>query len=199
MKRTLAAKTESNRAIVIAAARLFRERGVERTSVADVMRKAGLTHGGFYRHFRSKGELVAAAVDEAFRELIARLGAGATTRSTADVVARFVDLYLSEHHVEHAADGCPIVALGSEASREGDGGDVQRAFAAGVERLLGEMAGGYGGSGHEARRRAASALSAMVGAVLVSRAVGGGRLGAELRAASKVTARRRRKAGPKVP
>ena len=111
-----AEKQKSHERILDAAARLFRERGIEATSVADVMKAAGLTHGGFYKHFPSKQALVA----EAFRRAAEGLLSGAEAEAApgrparAEPRARYVARYLSGEHVSDAGHGCPIAALGAD-------------------------------------------------------------------------------------
>ena len=114
-----AEKKKSHERILGAAARLFRERGVEATSVADVMRAAGLTHGGFYKHFPSKQALVAEAFHHAAEALLsgaeAEAAPGGPARAEARV--RYMARYLSGEHIGDAAHGCPIAALGADLAR----------------------------------------------------------------------------------
>ena len=107
-----AEKRKSHDRILDAASRLFRERGIEATSVSDVMKAAGLTHGGFYRHFGSKEELVGAAFRAAVEEVQSELRAARQ---------RYLALYLSTEHLCDRAHGCPLAALGAEVARlDGD-------------------------------------------------------------------------------
>ena len=105
MRRSREDKAETHRRIVDAAARLFRARGIAEVSVADVMEAVGMTVGGFYRHFDSKEDLVAAAIERASLETVAR---GAKQAPTARVAA-----YLSMDHRDHPEGGCPIAAYNS--------------------------------------------------------------------------------------
>lgn len=115
-----AEKQRSHTRILDAAARLFRENGIEATSVADVMKAAGMTHGGFYRHFPSKEDLVAAA----FRHAVDGVVAGIEGETTAEGKARerdaYIGNYLSEAHVKNWGKGCPLAALGAELARAGE-------------------------------------------------------------------------------
>ncbi|HSI39534.1 MAG TPA: TetR/AcrR family transcriptional regulator [Xanthobacteraceae bacterium] len=104
-------KTQSRRAIVAAAARLFRERGVDNVSVADVMAAAGLTHGGFPRHFADKQELVAEAMAQALG-----LNGGEPLPAANDLHA-FADTYLTPAHRDAPGHGCLFAALGPEMAR----------------------------------------------------------------------------------
>ena len=104
--------TQNWRMILEAAGRLFRERGFEAVSVADVMRAAGLTHGGFYGYFKSKDELIAEAL----------AGALASTGGPSGDLAAYVARYLSPVHRDNRARGCATAALAAETARHGGGG-----------------------------------------------------------------------------
>lgn len=112
-----AEKRKSHKRILDAASHLFRERGIEATSVSDVMQAAGLTHGGFYRHFKSKEALVAdafkAAVDEVQCDMLKAPDGKEHEAAREQYIAR----YLSSEHVDNHARGCPLAALGTEITR----------------------------------------------------------------------------------
>ncbi|SFH63255.1 TetR/AcrR family transcriptional regulator [Albimonas pacifica] len=148
-----------NRAAILrAAGRLFRERGCDAVSVAEVMKAAGLTHGGFYGHFRNKDDLVAQALAAAFEEL------GPGPADPAESAA----LYLSDSHRADVAGGCPIAALASEAARlPGPArAEMTRAMRGRIER----MAQTAPGADEQARRQAAAAQwASMVGALVLAR------------------------------
>ncbi|AVL51577.1 TetR/AcrR family transcriptional regulator [Roseobacter denitrificans] len=110
-------KQKSHERILDAAARLFRRDGISATSVSDVMQAAGLTQGGFYRHFSSKEDLVAAAFERSAEELLTRTKGKTESQKRADYIAR----YLSLSHVKNAGQGCPFAANGSEVTKLGDG------------------------------------------------------------------------------
>ncbi|HFA60183.1 MAG TPA: TetR/AcrR family transcriptional regulator [Rhodospirillales bacterium] len=116
-RRSAAEKEKSHLRILEAAARLFRERGVEATSIADVMKAAGLTHGGFYKHFPSKEALVAAAFRRAAEERLGGAGAASVGPGREEARARFIARYLSPEHVGDAGHGCPLAALGTDIAR----------------------------------------------------------------------------------
>ncbi|ARN80279.1 TetR/AcrR family transcriptional regulator [Methylocystis bryophila] len=156
--------------ILSAASTMLRERGIEGASVADLMQAAGLTHGGFYRHFPSKEALVVEATTATFDALLARLDAWSTEAGHAAALAKYVDSYLSPRHVERPAIGCPIAAYGAEVGRENP--QVRAAFNAGVDRLLNWIAGGLACADSERKERAIELLALMVGAVVTARAVG---------------------------
>jgi len=113
----------ANRARVLAAAaRLFREKGVDRVAVADLMREAGLTHGGFYNHFQSKEELAAAAFDAAFASAIEGLEsriAKAGPRGRRKALEHYIDRYLARETRDRPALSCPMATLGTDAVRHG--------------------------------------------------------------------------------
>src|SRR5437868_1880760 len=92
--------------IVAGASRMLRERGIERTSVADLMQAAGLTHGGFYRHFDSKDALVAEAAQSIYDNLVQGLTTKAEKLGEVDAVADYVEKYLTRQHVSHPGAGC---------------------------------------------------------------------------------------------
>ena len=169
-------EAERNRArIVEAAAKLFRENGFERVGVAELMREAGMTHGGFYNHFQSKEELEAAASTLAFERAIAGLAetqAGASAAERRAAFARYVDHYLSAKARDASAARCPMVALTVDATRQGPA--VRQAFAEGVASYVDALAAGAKGAGggkERARARAIEALALMVGGLLLARGV----------------------------
>lgn len=175
MRKSREAAAESRRTIVETAAKLFRERGLG-VGLADVMAAAGMTHGGFYRHFASKEALVAEvlrlALDERAETLVARDGL-----SARDALKAYVALYLSAPHVDNPGKGCPIAAVGAEAARSEESA---KAIASGAEKLTDNFSADLGGDPAEARRRALSMLASMVGAIVVARAVGDSPLRAEV-------------------
>jgi len=157
-------KTASHERIVAAAAARIRESGTEQPGVAEIMRAAGLTHGGFYKHFGSREELIVEAVQRALTD-IPELTAGAE-----DPLAAFADAYVSAAHRDDPATGCGVVALGTDVPRVG--GPAQEAYRAQVERYLARLQQLLSGDDDDVRRRAAVTLSAMVGAVMIARALG---------------------------
>ena len=144
--------------ILEAAGRLFRERGFEGVSVAEVMHAAGLTHGGFYGHFRSKDDLIA--------QTLANLtGRGQATDQ--DLVA-YAASYLAPEHWQDVAGGCAVAALGVEAGRGAP--EARAAMTAGLRRQIGVLSRTAPGETAAARRQSAIASwAAMVGAVVLAR------------------------------
>ena len=114
-----AEKRLSHSRILDAAALMLRERGIEATSVADIMKAAGMTHGGFYRHFASKEELVSAAFSHAVDSVVSDMERETTSASRRRGRQAYVETYLSPAHVEDLGRGCPLAAMGAELARAG--------------------------------------------------------------------------------
>lgn len=111
-------KAETHEKILAAAARSFREHGSENNGIGRVMKELGLTKGGFYRHFRSKGDLYAAAVARAFEELGNRMVKVATAAPRGQALAAIIKSYLSVEHANHPGSGCPMALLAPETARQ---------------------------------------------------------------------------------
>jgi TetR/AcrR family transcriptional repressor of nem operon len=163
MRRSREDKAKSRERIVEVAAARIREAGTEGPGVAEIMREAGMTHGGFYKHFGSRDELVAAALEQALREGDRR--AAEVTAQAADPLAAFVDWYVSAEHVADPSTGCAVAALGADVGRGADA--LRAAYRAQVERYLERLETLLGG-----RERATVALATLVGAITVARALG---------------------------
>jgi TetR/AcrR family transcriptional repressor of nem operon len=174
-------KEKTHAAIVEIAAQKMRESGTEGPGVAEIMKAAGLTHGGFYKHFDSREDLVAEAVEEAVAQ--SRDGFTAVTDGAADPLAAFVDWYLSPAHRDDPGAGCAVVALGADAARADE--RVRSAYSGQVQRYIAQMEELLGDEGEDGRRRAIAAVSEMVGALLIARAVGDEDLSAEILAAAR--------------
>ena len=163
-------KAASHERIVSTTAARIRESGTEQPAVAEIMRAAGLTHGGFYKHFASRSDLIAEAVDHALTEnepTIERI-----IEEADDPLAAFADWYVSAAHRDDPASGCGVVALGADVQRVG--GAAQEAYRSQVERYLAHLQTLIGADKPEDRRQATVTLSAMVGAVMIARALGPG-------------------------
>jgi TetR/AcrR family transcriptional regulator, transcriptional repressor for nem operon len=161
---------EHRERIIDAAGALFRERGFGGISVVDIMKAADLTHGGFYGHFSSKDDLVA----EASRRVMALAIANwekTIARAPDDPFAALLTRYLSSRHRDDPGRGCVFAALGADAARSGP--LVHDAFADGLEPLIALLAKSAPGSSEpERRRKAVAAMAGLVGALLLSRAIG---------------------------
>ncbi len=164
MGRVSQAQAQQNRQQVVdAAARLFRERGVQGVSVAELMAAAGLTHGGFYKQFASKEALVTEATERAFATLNERLSALGDDREVAR--HRLIEYYLSPAHRDDPGDGCPTAGLAADMAHEPPGSDARRLYENGVESFAHRVA--------VDSDEDLVAVSTMVGALLLARATGG--------------------------
>jgi TetR/AcrR family transcriptional repressor of nem operon len=164
-------QAEQNRRLIVeAASRMFRLHGMENVAVADIMKEAGFTHGGFYNHFKSKDalavEAIASAFDVAASALSERL---ASERDPQESISSFVTRYLSATHRDTKSGGCPASTLSVDAARNGK--TVQTAFVKGIETYLDIIAAQIGGDEPEARQQAIALFSGLVGAMMLSRAV----------------------------
>jgi TetR/AcrR family transcriptional repressor of nem operon len=161
-------KQKTREKVLKAATRAIRAEGPHRIGVAGVMAKAGLTHGGFYAHFDSKDDLVAAAIGQMFEDGRARLQFETQERSPAAALGAYIDFYLSAKHRD-AATGCPIPALASDLPRLAR--PARQRFALGVAQLTEVLAGKLAHLGiANAKDEASSMLSEMVGAISLARA-----------------------------
>ena len=161
-------KDRSHARIIASAAKLARQRGVDGASVNDVMKDAGLTHGGFYKHFESKDALLAAALKSAFDDIVDMLGPDLQEGKANPRLTEFQDFYLSDGHVASPSIGCPVAALSGDIAR---GTIALRArFGEGVRRIITLLARGGAGSERARRMRATRQLAMMAGAVMIARA-----------------------------
>ncbi len=167
-------KQKTRERVLKEAAKAIRAEGPHRIAVAGVMAKAGLTHGGFYAHFESKDDLVAAAIDIMFGEARARFGREMAEPGGLEdpqgKLIRYIDFYLSAGHRDARTTGCPLPALAADLPRLAPAS--RERYGQGVATLTALIAGALGGLGRaEPQALAASALSEMVGALSLSRAV----------------------------
>lgn len=155
---------ENRERVVDVACELFREHGFDGIGVADVMKAAGFTHGGFYNHFSSKEALSAEATRRAFERM-------AAVRERARDVTELLTKYLSRTGRKALAKGCPAAALGADAARQSD--SVKAEFAQGIEGMITSLTRRLEAEGadEDARIRAINIVSKMVGALMLSRAV----------------------------
>jgi TetR/AcrR family transcriptional regulator, transcriptional repressor for nem operon len=170
MMRVSRIQAEENRQTVInVASRLFRENGFDGIGLKDLMKAAGLTQGAFYKQFASKDDLAAQASERAL-ESASRRWSSAAEANPKDPLGAVIAFYLSMGHREGTGDGCPVVALGADAARQGV--EVKASFEVGIRKYL-EMIGPWVGEpdGEEPSGKAMAILSTMVGALTLSRAV----------------------------
>jgi AcrR family transcriptional regulator len=170
------AKEVTHERIVEAAARAIRRSGYDGTSVADIMKEAGLTHGGFYAHFASREAMLAEAADRAGAEAVAASTRVAASAPPEQALQRMLHAYLSKEHVKSVEMGCPVAALGSEMARQA--AEVRCA----ATRRIKEMIDDWGQPG--AHEHALVTVATMVGTLLLARAVDDPRLSDTLRDAA---------------
>ena len=165
MRRSREEAAETRQRIVEEASRLFRGRGIDAVSIADVMGALGLTVGGFYRHFDSKEALVAEAIEAASQATSGAVGApSAKLRG-----------YLSESHRAHPERGCPVAALCSEVAHQSR--STKKAFGRALERLVAGVAAARPGA-H--RQKVLHTAAALVGGLVLARATSDDALAAEI-------------------
>lgn len=160
----------SHERILDAAARAVRKHGYAGVGVADVMKEAGLTHGGFYAHFKSRDALLAAAVEYAGKESAQYMATrmASLMEGGASPVRALIEAYLADIHVQASEHGCPVAALGTEMPRQaGEVGDVSRERVAALVGMT-RKALPPGSPEHHAFALASS----LVGAVQLARALG---------------------------
>jgi TetR/AcrR family transcriptional repressor of nem operon len=180
-------KNETHTTLLRAAAAAMRLRGPDGVGVVELMRSVGLTHGGFYAHFRNKDDLVAQAVTQMFTEA-ARVWDRATAGLPREqALGGYIDRYLSAAHRDDAARGCPLTSVAMDLSRQA--GDARAAFDAGVERLLARLAAWLPTDAPPAL--ASSVLTDMVGAVALARAVSDTTRSDQILAAARQSVRQR--------
>ncbi len=178
-----------NRVVKIAAAQM-RKHGPDKVGVADVMGRAGLTHGGFYAHFDSKDDLIAAAVDRMFEESRARFREWTDGKDRPEALRSYINAYVSRTHRDKPESGCAIAALSSDIRRQGS--KARSAYDRGVNSLLNSIASLLGEEdGVKRRTLAQSMLAEMTGAVAAARAVADETLSDEILASARRSLRAR--------
>jgi TetR/AcrR family transcriptional regulator, transcriptional repressor for nem operon len=161
--------TENRAALVQAAGRLFRERGIDGVGVAEISKKAGLTHGALYAQFPSKEALAAEAFASALKPGLSKMTADRGGRPAT--LSDFLDDYLSLDHRDNLAAGCPMSASASEIARQDK--MIGERFSEGFGQFAALIDRGLGTSAVKAdrRQRALAIMAAMIGGVAASRAV----------------------------
>lgn len=166
--------------VVSVTAKLLRERGSAGTSVQDLMSSVGLTHGGFYKHFASKDELLGLAATAAFGDLAVRLTQIAEdTPDKAQAWSEVLAIYLSAEHRDDPGTGCATTALASDAARAPAGSPLRESYLDGVRNAIAHIAEyqaeyqeARGQTDDDAYRSAIIAFATMVGALTLARATG---------------------------
>ena len=165
-----AAKEASHERIVSVAARAIRRSGYDGTGVADIMKEAGLTHGAFYAHFASREAMLAEAANRACAEAAATVADFVAALPAEKALASMLHAYLSPENLANVESGCPLPALGSETPRQAP--EVRRATTRYVKTmvdLVARQSPDWGQTG--AHERALFTVAAMVGSLLLARAV----------------------------
>ncbi|MBB4952281.1 TetR/AcrR family transcriptional repressor of nem operon [Agrobacterium vitis] len=191
MKVTKEKAEENRRQVIETSSRLFREKGFDGVGVNTLMQAAGLTHGGFYKQFESKDDLIAkatkAALDQTAQRMSSLIGQvrPASSDFRHDALEKAVDLYLSAQHRDGVGEGCAFAALGADVARHGP--EVRKVMQSGVEEQLQLLELLVEAKGQSSGREAAIAtMATMVGALVLARAVENTALSSEiLEAASK--------------
>jgi TetR/AcrR family transcriptional repressor of nem operon len=172
-------KLETHARIVKKASVRLREKGAHGIGVADLMKDAGLTHGGFYAHFDSREALVIEAFAHAMDRSTERWRQLAGQVSVQERLTTIVDAYLSPQHRDNPGSGCAVPALGAEIARESP--KTRKAFAAKLEQMVGMIAEQIpDATPAAARRQAMAALATMMGSLVLARVAGTGEFSDEL-------------------
>jgi TetR/AcrR family transcriptional repressor of nem operon len=172
MRRSKADKAITHSKILAVAARRFRERGLDGIGVADVMKEAGNSVGGFYKHFGSRDELVVEALNEAFKDMDA-------LQSRAADLPTYLQEYLSDLHRDRPAIGCAVTTFAGDVRHASAG--VRTVYTERVKHTLGYYDSSLeGGDSHSKRTRAILLLCAGIGGISLARAVNDKRLSQEI-------------------
>jgi AcrR family transcriptional regulator len=176
-------KDATHERIVDVAARAIRRSGYGGTGVADIMKEAGLTHGGFYAHFASRDALLAEAGDRAGAESVALAAGIAAAAPAGEALQRIMEAYLSDEHLGAIETGCPIVALGSEMPRQAP--EVRHVATIRIKEMIDLLARQMPDWGQPAaHERAMMLVCGLVGTTMIARAVDDPNLSKALRLAA---------------
>jgi TetR/AcrR family transcriptional regulator, transcriptional repressor for nem operon len=163
---------ENKKAIVAAAEKLFRERGVDAVGLTELTKAAGFTQGGFYNHFKSKDALVAAVMEKAMGDGAALVTAGlqAAEAGEAEPIKWYIEWYLSCNHLTNIESGCPLTGFAGDIRRLGK--EARQLYARGLEWNVDQLAKIIDGENpQEKRQKAIAVFTQMVGSLALSRAV----------------------------
>jgi len=178
-----------NRILDIAAGEM-RKRGPDNVGVGDVMSRAGLTHGGFYAHFKSKDDLIAAAIERMFEGARDRFRGWTEGKPKPEGLRAYINSYVSATHRDNPEGGCAIAALSSEIHRQGK--KARAAYDVGIGGLVNSLTKFLpDGAPAENRALAVSMLAEMTGAVAAARAVSDQKLSDEILASARRSLRAR--------
>jgi len=181
MGHSRAKKAKTHERIVALASKRFREKGLEGIGIAELMKQAGLTVGGFYKHFGSRDDLVAQALGSAVGPWKGLVDAAASGGPPVTYDS-LVDAYLSETHLNHPGTGCPVGALAGDVARSGKRtrAVLTKQVSEYIEWLADLIGDASGEDKGAARSRAVMSFCALVGAITVSRAVSDEKLSREI-------------------
>ena len=162
-------KRKTRQRIVQAAASAFRKQGIADVGIAELMKQAGLTHGGFYAHFSSKEDLLAEALAHASNQVSATLRQAASNQPSPSALLSIADSYLSPKHLQHPEAGCPVAALGPELVRST--ANVRQTLAKGIRARLQALVDLLPDdlTATERRQLATGVLACMLGGLILAR------------------------------
>lgn len=170
MRRSRRETAETRQRILEAASTEFRSNGIDGTGLADLMASAGLTHGGFYKHFESKEQVVEESLALAIESMVEAWKRASLATSSNRGLNTAIAQYLSIQHRDDTANGCPIAALGGELARSGD--SVRDVTTGGFLKMVDVIASQLDGmTPAAARKEAIWILSSMIGAMTMARVV----------------------------
>jgi len=162
-------KEQTRQRVLKEAAAAIRAAGPDGVGVAEVMAKAGLTHGAFYAHFESKDDLIAQAIAYMFAETRQKFVTRTEDPDPAIALSNYIDMYLSSRHRDAPAGGCPLPSLSGELARLP--GEARAQFTSGLKALTALMTKRIEQLGRaDAGQLATSAVAEMVGAMALARA-----------------------------
>lgn len=168
MRKSKAEAAVSRERIVKSATNEFKQRGIVATGLADLMSAAGMTHGGFYRHFDSKEQLVTEACAVASSSMVDRLSLLTSQKPGRRALRALAEFYLSSEHRDNPGAGCPLAAIGSELARMDD--ETRTAVTESFKRWIEILKSQYEDTKpSEAKKRALVTASTMLGALTLSR------------------------------
>lgn len=169
MARSQAEKANSRARILRIAGSELRARGLEGVGVAELMSAAGMTHGGFYKHFESRDHLVEAAIAALLQEIEETKAEAGSRNKSGSTLKSYIDWYLSDEHRSNPGEGCPVSALGIDMSRAND--RTRTVFTKGLARFVEWIVDKLpAGPARRRQDRAALIASALVGGVVLARA-----------------------------
>ena len=183
-KRPAASRKEvTHDRIVEVASRAIRRSGYDGTGVADIMKEAGLTHGGFYAHFASRDALLAEAGDRAGADAVALAAKVAASAPPGQAIKAIMEAYLSPQHIASIEHGCPVSALASEMPRQAP--EVRQVATVHIKEMIDVLARQMPEWGQpEAHEQAMALLASLIGTTMLARAVDDPRLSEALCAAT---------------